>query len=409
MKKLANKLLRQNIGKGQLAGFILANILGMTIILTAVQFYFDVVPLFTKGDSFMRPGQIIIAKRVSTLTSLTGKAPTFSQEETKEIGRQPFTTAYAPFTPSQFDVFATIGSRKLGMEFSTEMFFEAIPDKFIDVDLSQWKYEPGSDELPIILPRNYLNLYNFGFAGSRGLPAISEGLVKAVGIHLILSGTAARKEMKGHVVAFSKRLNTILVPQNFMDEMNRELSPDRSTSPSRIIVEVNKTADENISKFLSDNNYDTESTDADAARTASLLKTIITLVGTTGGVITALAFYVLLLSIFLLLQKHTDKIDNLLLMGYTPKAVGKPYNRLALTVNTLALVVSLALCALARQHYLPRFGELYPKFEAYTLVPAIAAGLIIFALTSILNHSAIRRKIINVWHMHKTPPASTKT
>ena len=43
---------------------------------------------------------------------------------------------------------------------STDMFFESVPDEFVDVKLDKWSFNPASDIVPIIIPRNYLNLYN---------------------------------------------------------------------------------------------------------------------------------------------------------------------------------------------------------------------------------------------------------
>ena len=56
MPTLVWKLLRQHISIGQLAGFFLANLFGMMIVLLSVQFYKDVIPVFTEGDSFYEKG-----------------------------------------------------------------------------------------------------------------------------------------------------------------------------------------------------------------------------------------------------------------------------------------------------------------------------------------------------------------
>ena len=69
----------------QLAGFVLANLCGMTIVLAAIQFATDIIPIFSGGDSFMRPGQMVVAKHVNTIGTLTGTAPTFSPEEIEEM------------------------------------------------------------------------------------------------------------------------------------------------------------------------------------------------------------------------------------------------------------------------------------------------------------------------------------
>ena len=91
MNKLVWKLLRQHISIGQLTGFFLANIFGMLIVLLSVQFYKDVLPVFTQGDSFMKKDYIIATKKISTLGSITGQSNTFSKDEIKELEAQPFT------------------------------------------------------------------------------------------------------------------------------------------------------------------------------------------------------------------------------------------------------------------------------------------------------------------------------
>ena len=399
MNRLLNKLLSRNMSVWQMAGFVLANLMGMAIVLLAVQFAHDVIPMFTGGDSFMRPGQMVVVKRVSTLRTVTGSAPTFRKGEVEELRQQPFVNEVGAFVASQYNVYATIG---LGdMKMSTEMFFEAVPDKYIDVNLDRWHYQTGSDTLPIILPQNYLNLYNFGFATSKGLPAVSADLVRQVPVKLRLRGGGETRKMTGRVVGFSKTLNTILVPMNFMEETNRELAPEVETpQPSRLLVEVNNPGDERITKFLEENNYDTEGHDADASKTASFLRTLVGIVLAVGIVITALAFYVLLLSIFLLLQKHTYKIDTLLLMGYSPNQVARPFHLLAISLNVVVLLVALIIVRVLRKYYLARISGIYPGMEEGSLTPAILAGLLILAVVAVLNFTAIRRKVLAVWKMH---------
>ena len=79
--RLVWKLLRSHISVAQLAGFFLANLCGVIIVLLSVQFYHDVLPVFTGGDSFMKKDYVIVSKKVSTLGSFVGKSRTFSEQE----------------------------------------------------------------------------------------------------------------------------------------------------------------------------------------------------------------------------------------------------------------------------------------------------------------------------------------
>ena len=408
MNRLVNKLLRRHINAWQLAGFVLANLCGMAIVLTAVQFFSDLQPLLTGNDSFMRPGHLVITKRVSTLGTLSGTSTAFTDKEIADIEEQPFVQQTGRYTPALFSVFATIGGGSLPMRFSTDMFFEAVPDKFLDTDLKQWTYDPDKPDVPIILPRTYLNLYNFGFASSQGLPTVSEDLVGAITINLRLTGVQSPGHRMpsvllktGHVVAFSRRLNTILVPQAFMDDMNSQLAPGVEPQPSRLIVHVANPADERIAEYLEQKGYDTEAADADASRAASLMRMITTVVLGVGLLISILAFYVLLLSIFLLLQKHTEKIDNLLLIGYTPASVARPFHLLTIALNVVVFVGAIVAVILIRGWYLPLFGDLYARFEPTAFLPTLLIGLAILLLVCVINYVAITRKVKAIWHIHE--------
>ena len=148
--------MRRHISMSQLAGFFFANLCGMVIVLLGIQFYQDVAPAFTEGDSFMKKDYLIVSKKVSTLGSFVGKSSTFSKDDVEEIKDQPFAKEVGAFTPSLFKVSAGVGMEQIGLNMSTAMFFESVPDKYVDVNLDEWHFEPGQEIIPIIIPRNYL-------------------------------------------------------------------------------------------------------------------------------------------------------------------------------------------------------------------------------------------------------------
>ena len=96
------------------------------------------------------------------------------------------------------------------------------------------------------MPRSYLALYNFGFAQSRGLPKVSDGLVGMIDMSIFIHGNGKSGQYRGKIVGFSNRLNTILVPQSFMDWSNDFYEHGRTEPPSRLIVEVFNPADDGI-------------------------------------------------------------------------------------------------------------------------------------------------------------------
>lgn len=388
------KLLRQHISVAQLVGFFLANLCGMVIVLLSVQFYKDVLPVFTQGDSFMKKDYVIVSKKVSTLGSLVSKGATFSKTDIAEMQEQPFAKKTGAFTPAQFEVSAGMGMA--GMQLSTAMFFESVPDEFVDVRLEGWTYREGQDEIPIIIPRNYLNLYNFGFAQSRNLPQLSEGVMGMMTLDIRLSGQGRTEQMKGRIVGFSNRLNTILVPQAFMDWANVTFGKGEENAPSRLIVEVDNPADDRIAKYFKDKGYDTEGDKLDAGKTTWFLKMIVGIVLSVGLIISVLSFYLLMLSIYLLLQKNTKKMENLLLIGFSPAAVARPYQVLTVALNAAVAVIGILVLYMVRGGYMDMLRRMVPDLQKGSLWPALLTAGILFLAVSVLNVLAVRRKVDSI-------------
>ena len=399
--RLVWKLLRQHISLPQLAGFFFANLCGMVIVLLSVQFYKDILPVFTEGDSFIKKDYIIVSKKISTLGTFVGKSNTFSDKEVEDIKAQSFTKEVGAFTPSQFKVSAGMGMEKVGLQMSTDMFFESVPDEFVDVNLDKWVFNENKPVIPIIIPRNYLNLYNFGFAQSRSLPQLSEGVMGMVNLDIRISGGGHREVFKGNIVGFSNRLNTILVPGTFMRWANENFAPGAKSEPSRLIVEVNNPTDDRIAKYFKDKGYDTEDDKLDAGKTTWFLKVIVGIVLSVGLLISVLSFYILMLSIYLLLQKNTTKLENLLLIGYSPAKVAFPYQLLTLGLNAIVLILSVGVVLYVRSSYMKLIGKLFPQLDEGSMWPAMLVGVLLFAGVSVFNVIAVRRKVASIW-MHKS-------
>jgi len=390
------KLLRQHISIPQFAGFFFANLVGMTIILLGLQFYTDTQAIYQSEDSFMKADYLIVNKRISSMTTITGKSSAFTLPEVQDLDQQEFVERVGLFTSSAYDVKASFRLDEK-TSFSTEMFFESVPDEFVDVKSDEWNYQQGSREVPIILPRNYLDLYNFGYAQSRNMPKLSEGILGAIRLKIELSGGGVRDEYEGRIVGFSSRLNTILVPQDFMDWANEYYAGTKTKSPTRLIVEVNNPTDERITSYLQDNDYETDQDKLDASKQTFLLRIIVGIVMGVGLVISILSFYILMLSVYLLVEKNSTKLENLLLIGYSPARVSMPYQLLTIGLNVLVLAIAIVAMLAVRNVYLEMFESFFPDFETPGIMTTLLAGVCLLVVVSILNVIAIKSKVMSIW------------
>ncbi len=390
--KLLWKLLRCHLSMAQLAGFTLAGLVGMTVVLGALQAYRDIRPIVDRPDSFLRGDYLVLSKRVSALNTLGLGGNDFTAEELDDLRAQPFVREVGALTPADYRITGSVGMG--GISLSTYLFFESVPDRFLDVKAAEWNYEPGGRDIPIIIPRNYVNLYNYGFAPSQGLPQISEGIFRRVSLGIDIAGNGRSEQFRGRIVGLSNRLNTILVPDAFIRWSNERFGNGAGKkNPARVIVETDRPVDAAISEYLARKGYEAEGDRRDDGKATRFLQLAASGVAGVGLAFSGMSFYILMLSIFLLLQKNSDKLENLLLLGYAPARVARPYQLLTFGLNFGVLAAALLTVWLLRLAYLPSLAALQEGWQPTGMGVTLLCGTGLALLLSLLNGLAIRRKV----------------
>ena len=384
MKNKLLKLLRQNISFPQLAGYAFAALTGMSILFAAFCFSRDVSPLFKPVTGLFKPEYMIVNKKVSLLSAFNSNLTTFSKEEIDEISQQNFVSSVSYFTPGMFRVKAYTNASSQIPSFSTDLFFESVPDNMLDSYTPQWKWNEQSGMIPVIIPRDYLNLYNFGFAGSQGLPQISEAIVQQVSFRVLVSGNGKQQFFDGHIAGFSDYLNTILVPDAFMQWANSRFGEGAENKISRLIIETHNPADPAITEFFSTKqNYDI-SDKAEQGKLSYFLRLIITIVLIIGVLIMLPAIGLMLLSINLLVYKNRKTLGNLLLLGYRRKRLALPYCLLALLLNVTVGLISLFIAGYAQNIYAPKLATIgITALSGGFLTTATFAAIFVISVTAL--------------------------
>lgn len=395
-QSLISRLLYKNTSVARIAGFILSNFLGLAIVLGGLQFYTDARSIWEDDESFIHSDYLVINKRVTSQNTFNGQSSSFSEEDLSDISSQPWMKRLAPFSTAGYKIYASIDQGGKGI--STNMFFESIPDSFVDVASSQWGWREGSDEIPVIISKDYLSLYNFGFAASAGLPQMSEGFMSGIPLTLTLRSNDGLRTLQfnGRIAGYSNRLNTILVPQEFMDWSNRELGSGSVQDPSRIIVEVSSPGDVAIKEYLDTKDWEIAG-DKTNASASFLLKVVIGIILAIGVVITLLSLFILLLSISLLMEKNRDKLHRLLMLGYELSATGRPYRIIAVGSSLIALALAIAATFILRSFYIDALTGL--GATPGNLWLTVCTGALLTLLIILFNLISIRKKILRAWRI----------
>jgi len=384
---LLPKILWQQNSKWQIIAASVGAFIGLLLLLLAVQLQRDIQNLIS-GSQGGDEQYVLINKKVSLLNTLGLKA-SFSKKEMEAINEESYILSVGQFTANRFKVSAS--SRSLG--FYTELFFEAVPDEFLDID-DDFDWEEGQEELPIIMSRDYLALYNFGFAPSQGLPQFTPSTIQRVTLDITLQGNNKREVFQGRLAGFSDRINSILVPQSFMDWANAKFGSGKAKDISRLILATDNPYSQDLQNYLEDNGYEVSSGKLIGGQLAALLKSVIAVIGFIGFVIVLLSLLVFLLNFQLIISQANRDIQLLLQLGYPPKQISGLLIKRVLMLFGGILLVSIIALFIARYFMVGWFeaqGFYLPKGinPIVFLVALIVAGLFTF-----VNVTSIRKRVL---------------
>ena len=116
-------LLKRNISKGQLLGYALANVVGLSVILIGTLFYAD--SQHSDSDAFFSEDYIVLSKKVDGI----GFTPVrFTSDDISSLEQQKWVQKVGKFSVSQFAVNGSINMGGRGLStylFCTHIYFSS--------------------------------------------------------------------------------------------------------------------------------------------------------------------------------------------------------------------------------------------------------------------------------------------
>lgn len=386
------RLILRGIDRSQIVGALFGCLLGFTVLLTGFQLYFDLQGLLGDDGEIWEPGYYVINKEVSMLDNLTGGSY-FDSTEIQDIRNRSFVEDLAAFRTSSFRISAKRSEGKKAPGLRTQLFFEAIPDRFMDIDTREWKWSRESEELPVVIPSHYIALYNFGFAQSQGLPQISKNMVSQVSFRIRIHGNGRSHSFDSRIVAFSDRINSILVPMDFMKWANERFGEKKEQRISRLIVKSQDPSAGKLFSFAEERGYELQGGNERTGKLSSLLNIGMGIVGTTAAFIILLAAWLLIISFRLLILKNKETIQKLHLLGYDLFRIGRVYVLIMALFSSFVLIGSIAFTFLLREFYVPLFetsGFELQGWSFWTFLIALAVFLLINGVNKLLIDRQLR-------------------
>jgi len=385
------KLQKKTLVPAQILGYSITLFIGIAIILSTVQLFLDARPLLCKESNIFKSKAAVVSKSISILKSLNKDGIYFSPEEIETLKQQGFVKDLSLFTPATFRIKAQTPETGAMPVFYTDLFFESVSEKYLDVQPDEWIWDESSDFLPIIIPEDYLNLYNFGFAESQGLPVLSKSTVSQVEFIIKVSGNGNATEYRSKIVGFSSKINSILVPENFMAWANNKFGDQTPQKTSRILVEFNDPSDEAILQYFEENNYAINKENLEFSQLIFFFKSALVFVFVIAIVIIVLSIAFILMSVNLILQKNKELILNLYNIGYSYQRIGKFYQVVISSISLLSIVLGVVVSSIVRSVYVNGFQNFFTVNKGNNQI--ILLGLIIAAVLLLIYNLMV---ILNI-------------
>lgn len=310
---------------------------GLLLLFIALLAWFDFRQILSgKGQQDSMASYVVIGKEVTNESmGRSQEENLFSVEDIAGLQKLNGVNEVGSLASNNYPVSASMGGN---LGFYTEMFLGSVDNKYLDVLPEDWAWQSGQQSLPIIMSNDFLRLYNYGFALSQGLPQLSQTSIKSLPFEISIA--RGKEKYRAQIVGFTDRISSVLVPQSFMDEMNKKYATKVSEKPSRLILKVKDPSEATFVQYLKAKKYTTNEEQLRWNRIRTAVQAIVSSVGGIALIVVGMAILSFILFIEITVQRAAGHISLMKQIGYSPKTLRKILNKFFLPWVSSAIVVA---------------------------------------------------------------------
>ncbi len=362
--------------------------IGVLLLLLAQQLFIDIQALI-KQTSVRKNGYDYISVTKQITNENMGRDNRFSAADLDTLRQQPFIQGAAPLISNRFEVVATAGDQ---IPFASDIFLEALETEFIDTVPLGFQWQPGQPLVPLIFSSDFLEMYNV-FAPSYGLPQLSMETASNVIIGLRCEGQKGGQIFRAQIVAFSDRINSLLVPKSFLDWANMELEGLPSANASRVYLKTKDANSPELLQFLAEKNYRVNKEKTAFGRSKQLLQGVIAGLGIFGVLVVGLALLLFSFYLQLMVARSRENLQLLLTIGYRPDWLSKQVAKRFVPVYLIVVIIALAATQLLQYTFHQFVMYNRPELSSW-LDPSVLITAGVIALLSVLTNLRMVRNLL---------------
>ena len=363
---------------------------GVLLLLCSIQMYNN-INILLKDKNPKNDGYDYISITKIITNDNMGEDHSFTPEEITTLKQQKSIEDVSPLLANKFLVKATGSSR---LPFTTDLFLESLDNSFIDSIPEGFTWKEGQDVLPAIMSADYLELYNTVFAPSKDLPQFSEKSISSLYVQIECHTTEGKiKIFKGHIVGLSDRINSVLVPGNFLEWANKNFANVTINKPQRVFLKTKDANSVDLLNFIQKNNYNINKDKTKFGRIKQLLQAIISGLSGFGVLVIMLAMVLFSFYLQLMIARSKDNLQLLLTLGYSPAWLSKTVAKKWIPVYVL-IVCSALLCTMLLQWGFQSTAMKGREELSVMIHWSVAVVAIVLLLLSILINFRMIKKLL---------------
>ncbi len=368
--------------------------IGVLLLLCSLQMFMNIQALLGKTtvrkDGF---DFISISKPVTNETMGQNEKTQFSPQEINELRAQPFIEDVAPLQANQFHVVLSGGNM---LPFKTDLFLESLRNDFIDTVPPNFHWSPGDLEIPIIVSSVFFEAYNV-FAPTMDLPQLSQETAVGIPLAIICEGNDKRLVFRGKIVSFSDRVNSILVPQNFLDWANQTFAPEKKPGANRFYLKTKDANDPALLNYIDQKNYLVNKEMVRLGRTKQTLQGIFSGLGIFGVMVVVMALMLFSFYLQLVIARSRESLQLLLMLGYSPKWLSNHVSKQFIPVYVFVVLSAVAITQFIQ--WLFHRGVMFNRPELSTLLhwSVLATAVFLIGLSIFTNYRMVRKLVYQLY------------
>lgn len=317
---MISKLLFQGQNKKQLLIASLGLFLGILFLLISIHYWVKIQEIGKEGE-VLGTNTLIVQKKVSNSSSLKLSKTDFSLNEILKIKSESFIKNVAPIKSNNFNVsFQT--SDPLVPYFRSDIFIQALDKEFLDIKIKNWTWDSEIDEVPMIMPREFLVMLNT-FMSAKGIPQVSDELAKEIKFQFKIWNKNKVKYFNVRIVGFTNEVSSVLVPMEFMDFSAANFGGGESQKVTQVIIQGKEGEFGLVEKLLIKRGLEPKKSQLIVGRLKSVVQTLFIVVLIIALTTLLLSSLILIQFLQLLVSRNSYNIQTLIRIGFDHKKMIK--------------------------------------------------------------------------------------